>query len=60
MVIFAGVVWLLVKVIGVPIYLFNDISYVRIALLAVFCGTTSSITSIMLPNLFLQGLPKKK
>ncbi|ESA32901.1 hypothetical protein N836_23990 [Leptolyngbya sp. Heron Island J] len=60
MVVFAAVIWLLVKVIGVPIYLFSDISYARIALLAVFCGTTSSLISIMLPNLFLQGLPKKK
>ena len=53
--IFSGVMWLLVNVIGVPVSLFNGISYVRITLLAIFCGTTGSITSILFPNLFLQG-----
>ena len=59
-VIFAGVMWLLVKVISFPVSLFNDVSYVRIFLLAVFYGATSSIVSIMFPNLFLQGLPRKE
>ena len=59
-VVFAGVVWLLVKVTDLPIYLFNDVSYVRISLLAAFSGATSSIISIVFPGLFLQGLIKKE
>ena len=58
-VIFAGMVWLLVRLTDFPIYLFNDVSYVRISLLAIFSGITSSIISIVFPNLFLQGLPSK-
>ena len=59
-VIFAGMVWLLVKLIDFPIYLFNDVSYVSISLIAISSGITSSIISIVFPNLFLQGLPSKE
>ncbi|MEM1242820.1 MAG: hypothetical protein AAGI45_23565 [Cyanobacteria bacterium P01_H01_bin.26] len=57
--IFSGVMWLLLNAIDVPAYLFNGISYVQVALLAIFCGTATAIISIVFPNLFLQGYPKK-
>ena len=55
----SGVMWLLVNVINVPISLFSGISYVKIVLSAIFFGIATSITSILFPNLFLQGSPKK-
>ena len=58
-VIFAGVVWLLIKVAGLPIYAFNDVSYVRISLLAAVSGAGSTIISTIFPNLFLQEHTKK-
>ena len=58
--IFIGVTWLLVEVINFPVYLFSDISYTGVALLAIFCGTTTAIIKILFPNLFLQGIQKKE
>lgn len=59
-VIFAGVMWSLLEVINVPVYLLSDVSYLKITLSAIFYGTTTSIISILFPNLFLQGAPKNR
>jgi hypothetical protein len=57
--IFAGAMWLLVEVMDVPVYLFSDVTYTKVALLAIFVGAATTVTKVLFPNLFLQGQSEK-